>query len=163
MNKDGTTDSREGAPSDASNAVRAVGAVIANTRGEVLALERVNAPGLWQMIQSKLEEDEVPLDVILTKIWTMLRIRTESLDLIQEFPILIAQEPEASMRVQSHGGALAEKWFLFHFSGQLPKTDQDLIHSCRRTTLRQFIDHVHSLRRPIYQRLAVVFGPCLTQ
>ena len=52
-----------------SNVFRAgVCAVIINDRGKVLAFERADIPGSWQMPQGGLNEKEEPLDGVLREL-----------------------------------------------------------------------------------------------
>lgn len=59
-----------------------VGAVIIGSDGRVLAFERADTPGAWQLPQGGLEDGEDPLTAVLREIEEEVGLRRERLELI---------------------------------------------------------------------------------
>ena len=137
-----------------------VGAVIANSKGKVLALERSDTPGAWQFPQGGIDDHEEPLAAALREVQEETGITPESLSLIRRHPHLLSYELPPEWRTPKVGRGQTQRWFLFRF---LPSTD--LIPLPTPGEFRQWRwMHLHDLmplvadfRQEIYQALAREF------
>src|ERR1043166_5390864 len=91
------------------------GAVILNTHGLVLALERKKIPEAWQLPQGGLERGEDPLAAVLREIGEETGISREELALLGDEPALLAYELPLNMRSEKTGRGQANYWFCFRF------------------------------------------------
>ena len=135
-----------------------VGAVITNGSGEVLAFERSDIKGAFQLPQGGLEEGEDPLDAVYREIEEETGIDRSKLTYAAEHPEWLAYELSKETRTKKHGRGQVQKWFLFEFAG----TEGDIdvsgpgnreFRSWKWTTLEELIQTVPSFRKPIYTRL----------
>lgn len=62
------------------------GAVIINSEGYVLAFERLEIPGAWQLPQGGINVDEEPLDAVKRELFEEARIGADKLQFLGEYP-----------------------------------------------------------------------------
>lgn len=89
------------------------GAVIADGRGRVLALERSGIRGAWQFPQGGLEDGEGPLDAVLREIEEETGVTRKDLRLVARYPDLLAYELPVAARSPKTGMGQVQYWFLF--------------------------------------------------
>lgn len=94
-----------------------VGAAILNNRGLVLALERADIPGAWQLPQGGLRASEDPLDAVRREVAEETGIRKTDLRLLDTHPEPLAYELPADVRTRKTGRGQVQYWFLFRFGG----------------------------------------------
>jgi putative (di)nucleoside polyphosphate hydrolase len=99
-----------------------VGAVIADGRGSVLAIERSDVPDAWQLVQGGMEKEEAPIDAALREIREETGIASEKLRLLDEYPGPLVYELPPDARSAKTGRGQVQYWFLFRFLGG----DQDV-------------------------------------
>ena len=147
-----------------SNVFRAnVGAVIINSKGKVLALERADVRDAWQLPQGGLEEDETPDTAVLREVEEETGLSTNDLEFLDEYPEWLAYELPEEMRTGKHGRGQVQKWFLFMLKS--PESAIHLEHGemtefCRWkwTTLKDLAAVTIPFRRSIYTHLAEGFA-----
>lgn len=69
-----------------------VGIMVVNDDRCVLALERYDVPGAWQLPQGGLEESEEPLQAARRELWEETRIHWDQVVLLYEHPWWLAYE-----------------------------------------------------------------------
>lgn len=157
---------RNGLP---DNVFRAnVGAMIINDKGEVLALERSDVPGAWQMPQGGLKEGEAPEHAVLREVAEETNINKNKLEIIAEYPDWLAYELDKSMRTDKLGRGQVQKWFLLRFTGDDADIDVEAVsaehhefRAWRWIRFQELISIVSDFRKPVYKRLFTEFNRLL--
>lgn len=123
--------------------------------GQVLAFERADAPGQWQLPQGGLEKRESPLDAA----WRELREETglgpDDVELVGEHPEWVLYEwPD---EVVEGGARLGQvhRWFLFRILDEAiePTPDGREFRAWRWVEPDWLIEQVVPFRRPGYTRV----------
>ena len=140
------------------------GSVIINGAGLVLALERADVPGAWQLPQGGLEADEEPLRAACREVFEETRIPGSDLELLDSFPEPLAYELPASLRSHKTGRGQVQYWFLFRFNGSdaaIDVTSGGEFRSWKWLRFQSLLDSAVDFRKPVYERLAQRFAPYL--
>jgi putative (di)nucleoside polyphosphate hydrolase len=143
-----------------------VGAVVIDSGGNVLALERADASDQWQMPQGGMDRDEEPFAAAKRELWEETGLGEEDVHLVAEYPEWLVYElPSYSRR---HGRGQAQRWFLFRLTSPDTKIDLERAKSkeFRRwkwTTLQRLRDETIEFRQAVYGKLADHFAPHLAQ
>lgn len=137
-----------------------VGAVIANTNGLVLVLERSKMPGAWQMPQGGIEANETPEDAVLRELKEETQIERESLELVDRYPEPLVYELPTESQSEKTGMGQVQYWFLFRFKADanaltLPKSGEFRAWAWR--PLNEIVSSAVEFRRQVYQRLLAHF------
>jgi len=148
----------------ADNVFRAnVGAIIINESGLVLAFERLNIKGAWQLPQGGMDKGEEPIDAVYREIKEETNIDSVDLKLLAEYPDWLAYELDKAHRTVKLGRGQVQKWFLFQFIGN--KSHIDVVHVKTQEFSRwqwmkfdDLISEVIVFRRKIYQKLREEFS-----
>lgn len=141
-----------------------VGAVVIDLQGNVLALERTDASGQWQMPQGGLDRGEEPLAAATRELLEETGLGEEQVRLLAEHPEWLVYElPSYSAK---HGRGQAQKWFLFQLTNPAAKIDLQRTKSkefqrWKWTTLGQLREETVEFRRAVYGKLAEHFAPHL--
>jgi putative (di)nucleoside polyphosphate hydrolase len=141
-----------------------VGAVVAHRDGRVLALERADHRGAWQLPQGGLERDEEPIDGVYREIAEETGLRADALALVDRFPDPLAYELPPAKRSAKTGRGQVQYWFLFRLIADAVAIDVTAGREfCRWrwTTFDDLVAGVAAFRQPIYHRLLERFGPHL--
>jgi putative (di)nucleoside polyphosphate hydrolase len=138
----------------------AAGAMIVNDDGDVLAIERADIAGAWQLPQGGLDEDEEPLDAAYREIAEETGIEKADLEVLKACPEPLVYElpPEARSKKTGRGQVLY--WFLFHYVGSPQRVGTATRESrgSQWMPFAQLVDGATSFRKPMYARLAQEFG-----
>jgi len=94
-----------------------VGIVVVNERGEVLALERSENPGSWQLPQGGLEEGEEPDDAATRELHEETGLKVGELSLLNSRPLLVAYELPPEHRSIKTGRGQVLHWFFYQLEG----------------------------------------------
>lgn len=143
-----------------------VGAVISDGLGNILALERSDIPGAWQMVQGGLEEGEEPLEAVLREIEEETGIPPWRVHLLDRYPEPLAYELPEAARSPKTGRGQVQYWFLFEWKGGGNAVD---LRRCaefrnwRWMPFQELIALTVSFRVGLYRRLQDRFAPLLTQ
>lgn len=140
-----------------------VGAVVIDADGRVLACERADVPGAWQLPQGGLDAGEEPRDAVLRELEEETSLRPSALSILDEHPEWLAYEHPPEHRRPTHGRGQVQKWFLLRFDGA--DGDIDVEHAatpefraCRWMRLTELADETISYRQPVYRKLAERFA-----
>jgi putative (di)nucleoside polyphosphate hydrolase len=132
------------------------GAVILNENGNVLALERKDIPGAWQLPQGGLHEDETPLEAARREVEEETGISPDQLDLLTSASRLLAYELPPEYRSQRIGRGQVQYWFLFRFTGQekaITLGDHKEFKDWKWMSMEKLATQVVSFKQPVYQEL----------
>ena len=142
-----------------------VGSVIVNSRGLVLAMERADVPGAWQLPQGGLENAEEPLRAALREVAEETGIDERDLELVDAYPELLVYELPASARSEKTGRGQVQYWFLFRFHGiddTINVQSGGEFHAWKWIRLQSLLHSAVDFRKPLYRRLAERFGPYIS-
>jgi putative (di)nucleoside polyphosphate hydrolase len=142
-----------------------VGIAVANDRGEVLALERSDRRGAWQLPQGGLDAGEEPFVAALRELGEETGLPADAVDHVATHPAWLTYElPPAAQRRGFRGQA--QKWFLFRLRAgvtvDLAQAKSREFSAFRWQRLEALAREVWEVRRPIYEELARYFAPHLT-
>lgn len=133
-----------------------VGAIVVDANGRVLALERSDIPGAWQLPQGGLEEGEDLLAAALRELQEETGIGRERVELIAQYPEpLVYVLPVEAQKPKTDMGQV-QFWFLFRHRGptnglELPKGGEFRAWSWQ--PFNQIVDSAVSFRRSVYEKL----------
>ena len=137
-----------------------VGAIIINTDGLVLALERKKISDAWQFPQGGLEKGEEPWNAVLREIQEETGITESHLELLETHPYWLGYEFPKKARVRQYWRGQVQKWFLFRFIG----TDDDItlgegkeFRASEWILMETLLPKIVEFKRPVYQALAAEF------
>jgi len=137
-----------------------VGVVVIDSDGMVLAFERADEPGQWQLPQGGLGFDEEPLAAARRELWEETGLGDDEVRLLAEHPEWLVYElPRYSSK---HGRGQAQKWFLFELTMattiDLQRAQSDEFQDWKWTTLEGLRDETIEFRRGVYSRLLEHFA-----
>jgi putative (di)nucleoside polyphosphate hydrolase len=135
------------------------GAVIMNAEGHVLAIERADIAGAWQLPQGGLDASEEPLDAAYREIAEETGIEKADLTFVRACSELLVYELPPDARLEKTGRGQVLYWFLFRFRGQRGQATARNRESrgWRWMSFPRVIKGVTSFRKPMYKRLEQEF------
>lgn len=137
------------------------GIMIIDHAGRVLACERSDIPGSWQMPQGGLKPHEEPLDAALREAFEETGIPAERLELLAEHPDWLTYELDPQNCNGRHGRGQVQKWFLFRLQKGTPidlsRAPSDEFSDFSWMNLTDLIEITAPFRKKIYHRLAMDF------
>lgn len=138
-----------------------VGILIMNGAGHVLALERSDIPGAWQLPQGGLLENEEPKRAAIREVREETGIAEGDLEYVDAFPGPLAYELPPEARTIKTGRGQVQYWFLYRFTGDDEKIDVKPggeFSAWRWMPFGKLVGTVVEFRRPVYERLAEYFA-----
>jgi putative (di)nucleoside polyphosphate hydrolase len=141
------------------------GAVIVNRRGLVLALERANTPGAWQLPQGGLKPSESPIDALFREVHEETGISKRHLEVLDTYPEPLAYELPGNMWSGKTGRGQVGYWFLVRFNGTDKIIDLERgaeFSSWKWMPFEVILSRVARFRKPVYLRLHERFRRHLT-
>ena len=141
------------------------GALIVNDDGHVLAIERADIPGAWQLPQGGLDASEEPLRGAYREVFEETGLKKSDLALVEAYPEPLVYELPAKARSTKTGRGQVLYWFLFRFRGKSRSRKTIRNHESlgwQWMPIRRVITGAASFRKPMYQRLAKAFEDYLT-
>jgi putative (di)nucleoside polyphosphate hydrolase len=136
------------------------GSVIINDSGLVLALERADIVGAWQLPQGGIEKAEEPLRAALREVTEETGISESDLKLIDSYPEPLAYELPAIAQSEKTGRGQVQYWFLFKFGGnddQIEVKGGGEFRNWKWMNFHSLVKLAADFRKPIYQKLAHYF------
>jgi putative (di)nucleoside polyphosphate hydrolase len=137
-----------------------VGAVIDNGRGEVLALERSQIPGAWQMPQGGWEMGETAEEAIYREVEEETGLRRDQLELIGRHPEPLVYELPPEWRTSKTGLGQVLYWYLFRLRGgedELTLPPEGEFRSWAWLPMEEIIKSTVPFRQALYGRLQTAF------
>jgi putative (di)nucleoside polyphosphate hydrolase len=129
--------------------------VVRRTDGQVLAFERVDPPGQWQLPQGGLERGEAPLEAAWRELGEETGLGPADVDVVGEHGewIVTSWPPDV---VGSRGRlGQAQRWFEFRVRDDAVEPTPDGREFCawRWVSPEWLIEHVVAFKRPGYERV----------
>jgi putative (di)nucleoside polyphosphate hydrolase len=136
-----------------------VGIIVLNHQGDVLALERADVPGAWQLPQGGLWVGEDPQRAALRELQEETGLPPEAVEFVAEYPEWLSYELPRDKRSAKTGRGQVQRWLLFKLKEEstqpsLPTNRDAEFRSWRWAPLPAIADSAISFRKPIYERLA---------
>ena len=141
-----------------------VAMVIRRGDGQLLAFERRDSPGSWQLPQGGIDDGEEPVSAAWRELAEETGLGPEVVRLVAESPDWISYEWPIDVRKRQKPGRLhigqTQKWFLFgviddhdgHAHGLTPEPDGREFAAWKWMSPHDLVDGVIDWRRPAYQR-----------
>lgn len=126
---------------------------------EVLAFERSDNPGSWQLPQGGLKAGETPIEGAWRELEEETGLHADHVVVRAEYPEWLAYEWPADVQHEQGGGhhriGQVQRWFLFDalHPGVQPTPDGREFVAWKWVEPRWLIDHVAEWRRPPYERV----------
>ena len=142
-----------------------VGAVLLNRRGLMLALERADVSGAWQLPQGGLETFEEPLQAALREVAEETGVVDTDLELLDVYPEPLVYELPAIVRTEKTGRGQVQYWFLFRFHGSDDTIDirsGGEFRAWKWATFRSVLHTAMDFRESLYRKLADRFAPYIS-
>lgn len=89
-----------------------VAAIVVNAEGQVMAFERSDLPGQWQLPQGGIDDDESPVEAAWRELEEETGLGPKQVDLVDEFPEWTAYTYPSGVRKNGRLGQ-AQRWFTF--------------------------------------------------
>jgi putative (di)nucleoside polyphosphate hydrolase len=137
-----------------------VGVVVIDGHGFVLALERTDVEGSWQLPQGGIEVGEEPIDAAERELAEETGIRWRSVELLDVHPVWLAYELPPEHRSAKTGRGQVHRWYLVRFAGQDHEIALDSgvggteFASWRWMPILELVASTWEIRRPVYRELA---------
>jgi putative (di)nucleoside polyphosphate hydrolase len=133
-----------------------VGALLTDGRGNVLAFERADASGAWQLPQGGLLAGEDPSHGVLRELEEETGIRAHEVELLGRHPEPLVYELPPEMRTPRTGRGQVHFWFAFRYlprGGGLHLPPEGEFRDSRWLPLTDLVEEVVEFRRPVYRKL----------
>lgn len=136
-----------------------VGMAIVDEQGRVLAFERSDVPGSWQLPQGGLNPGEDAEAAAWRELREETGLRPEHLTLERETDVWIGYELPEHLRSSKTGRGQAHRWFVFKVEPRaglppLPTGQAGEFRDRQWMTVEELLDGVVDFRRPVYEVVA---------
>lgn len=138
-----------------------VGAVISDGRGRILALERSDVRGAWQLPQGGLERGETTLEGAYREVEEETGLRPRELKLLEPHPELLVYELPPKAQSKKNGLGQVQYWFYFAVKGggtKTPKPPKGEFRAARWVSFNRVVSGAAAFRKPIYRKLREHFA-----
>ena len=142
------------------------GAAVIDARGRVLALERSDIPGAWQLPQGGLKGSESPLQAAFRELKEETGIGKSHLEFLDSYPWPLAYELPARAWSTKTGRGQVGHWFLFRFDGlegAITLTHSPEFIAWKWTTFDRLVAQSVAFRKHVYLQLQDRFRPYLAR
>ncbi len=125
----------------------------------LMAFERVDARGSWQLPQGGMQDDELPIDAAWRELLEETGLGPDHVDVLAEFPDWVAYEWPDEVRRAKNGRrdrlGQVQKWFLFNALSPevVPTPDGSEFVDWKWVEPSWLVDHVPEWRREAYERV----------
>jgi putative (di)nucleoside polyphosphate hydrolase len=137
-----------------------VGAVIADSHGRVLALERSDYRGAWQLPQGGLEKRETPLEGVRREIQEETGLPPRALQMVGRYPELLAYELPVTAQSKKTGLGQVQYWFFFVMKkdhATTPRPPKGEFRAARWIPFSRVVAGTAPFRKPVYRNLQTYF------
>lgn len=130
-------------------------AVVERSDGAILAFERADVPGSWQLPQGGIELGEEALDAVWRELLEETGLGRSDVELVGEHPEWVAYEWPPDVRAGRRGIGQAHRWFTFRPFDEtvVPTPDGTEFSAWRWVERRWLIDNVIAFRSTAYARV----------
>ncbi len=134
-------------------------AVVTNAKGRVLAFERSDVPGAWQLPQGGIDDGETPEEAAWRELGEETGLGRDEVDLVGEYPEWTAYEWPTGPRKNGRMGQV-QRWFTFRVVGDEvePRPDGVEFSAWKWAKRDWLVEHVVDFRRPSYRRVLLDDG-----
>jgi putative (di)nucleoside polyphosphate hydrolase len=141
-----------------------VGLVVTNARGAVLAIERSDRPGAWQLPQGGIERDEAASAAAYRELREETGLGRRDVELLAEHPLWLGYELPRAHRSKKTGRGQVQRWFLFRLRAadekiRLPKRGE--ARAWRWFSFSNLVEGAVDFRRGVYAELRTKFSPLI--
>jgi putative (di)nucleoside polyphosphate hydrolase len=128
-------------------------AVVTNSSDLVLAFERSDVPGAWQLPQGGIDVGETPLSAIWRELGEETGLGSSDVELIGEHPVWLVYEFPDHVRSDGKRLGQAQRWYFFRArDDSVEPTPDDVEFVAWRWVERAWlVDHVVGFRREVYR------------
>jgi 8-oxo-dGTP pyrophosphatase MutT (NUDIX family) len=133
-----------------------VGAVIIDSQGRVLALERSDYRGAWQLPQGGIEKRENPLEAVYREIEEETGLKPSTVKLVGRYPDLLAYELPLKAQSKKTGMGQVQYWFFFLIKRdpkETPRPPKGEFRAARWVPFDRVVSGVATFRKPVYVKL----------
>lgn len=138
------------------------GIVITNGNGQILACERADIPGAWQMPQGGIDEGEVPEEAARRELLEETGI--SQIRWVANMPEWLTYDLPDNVKAKNQFKGQAQRWFLYRFTGKdhdidLSKAEHHEFTQWRWVTPEEMLATVALFRKPNYEKVLHHFKP----
>jgi putative (di)nucleoside polyphosphate hydrolase len=136
-----------------SNFRAGVVAVVTNSQGEVLAFERSDVPGAWQLPQGGIDVGEEPGDAAWRELGEETGLGPDEVDLLGEHPDWVVYEFPDQIRSAGKRLGQAQRWYLFRVRSDdvIPTPDEVEFVAWKWVEPAWLLEHVVEFRLAAYR------------
>jgi 8-oxo-dGTP pyrophosphatase MutT (NUDIX family) len=127
--------------------------VVRGGDGRLLAFERVDLPGQWQLPQGGLKKDEEPIDTAWRELAEETRLGPSDVTAAGEYPNWVIYEYPPEIRATTGRLGQAQRWFFFDAvrPDLQPTPDGREFSSWQWVTKEWLLEHAVAFRKPAYE------------
>lgn len=131
-----------------------VAAIVVNEKGKVMAFERADLPGQWQLPQGGIDDDETPVEAAWRELKEETGLGPEEVELVDEFPEWTAYTYPTGVRKNGRMGQ-AQRWFTFRVRDERaePKPDGIEFINWKWVKRRWLVERSVEFRQASYRRV----------
>ena len=128
-------------------------AVVERSDGRILAFERADAPGSWQLPQGGIEVGEEPEDTVWRELKEETGLTASDVELVERYPDWVPYEWPPDVSAGRKGIGQVQRWFTFrvHDDTVEPTPDGSEFTSWKWVEGAWLMRHVVGFRRPAYE------------
>ena len=128
-------------------------AVVTNSRDEVLAFERSDVPGAWQLPQGGIDVGEAPEDAAWRELGEETGLGSDDVELVAVHPAWMAYEFPEHVRSEGKRLGQVQRWYFFRANDDnvVPVPDHVEFVAWRWVERAWLVDHVVEFRRDAYR------------
>lgn len=129
-------------------------AIVTNDAGDVMAFERSDLPGQWQLPQGGLDDDESPVDAAWRELKEETGLSSKHVDLVDEFDEWTAYEWPDGPRKNGRMGQV-QRWFTFQVEHDdvEPEPDGVEFNDWKWVRREWLVENAVGFRQPSYRRV----------
>jgi putative (di)nucleoside polyphosphate hydrolase len=129
-----------------------VAAIVVNADGQIMAFERGDLPGEWQLPQGGIDEGETPVEAAWRELEEETGLGSKEVELVDEFPEWTAYTYPAGVRNNGRLGQ-AQRWFTFRVSDKdvEPRPDGVEFTDWKWVTREWMVDNAVDFRQSSYR------------
>ena len=137
-----------------------VGAVITDGNGRILALERSDFRGAWQLPQGGLKRRETALKGVVREIEEETGLKARALKLVDKYPELLVYELPPKAQSKRTGLGQVQRWFYFTLKeppAKPVKPPKGEFRGAKWVPFSRVVSGAAAFRKPVYKKLQTHF------